>query len=602
MPDDIIIRFSVKDDGSPVIERVNQKIKQTKQETQAIVPGLENARRATMDFAAANAGLIAVAAGAALALKKLYETARQGAELEYTREKFDRLAQSIGTTSDALLRDLQTATRGTVSDMEAMALAADMLSLGLAKNADQAVRLAKVQSGLSMDMNQLVLTLANQTTMRFDQLGVSVDGFDAKVKELKATGMDANEAFKEAFLQQAEAQLEKVGNAADESIGSFKRFEAQWKNVTDRIKKDTAETFAPLIEYMAKGIEGNNNYARALDISGMSQREFAYRAQQSGMSIYEYAESVIAAYEATQGLTGSLDSNGRQAALTADELKALSEANKLTIDGMISASDAAVDFQEKQSDILTQIDDLKKKKEEYYPWEVEKIQDVEDKIQDLSEKYADNADEYEKAMKRKFAMNAIEAIEMEDGVKGFSEAEMAKAQAVLEATGIITDQGIQQQLAMQMMTDAIVTGTIPSAEEYGRILDRVMSDGVVSIGEVQAALDALERNIDINLNVHTNYSEAGAAALTAQIAGEKNYVPNQHALGGSFMIPAPYGFEGFMMGNGDTASGGEKVTITPTAGQQGGNNRDIVRAIMATRTDEKRLARSIVNAMIAAGR
>ena len=602
MPDDIIIRFSVKDDGSPVIERVNQKIKQTKQETQAIVPGLENARRATMDFAAANAGLIAVAAGAALALKKLYETARQGAELEYTREKFDRLAQSIGTTSDALLRDLQTATRGTVSDMEAMALAADMLSLGLAKNADQAVRLAKVQSGLSMDMNQLVLTLANQTTMRFDQLGVSVDGFDAKVKELKATGMDANEAFKEAFLQQAEAQLEKVGNAADENIGAFKRLEAQLKNNRDAAKMLSSEALSPMMRYLADSTERVNQNQAALK----RMNEELYKEYSAHKVLTPEMRALIAAAErgqaAADAYTAALADQGGQAVLTADELKALSEANKLTIDGMISASDAAVDFQEKQSDILTQIDDLKKKKEEYYPWEVEKIQDVEDKIQDLSQKYADNADEYEKAMKRKFAMNAIEAIEMEDGVKGFSEAEMAKAQAVLEATGIITDQGIQQQLAMQMMTDAIVTGTIPSAEEYGRILDRVMSDGVVSIGEVQAALDALERNIDINLNVHTNYSEAGAAALTAQIAGEKNYVPNQHALGGSFMIPAPYGFEGFMMGNGDTASGGEKVTITPTAGQQGGNNRDIVRAIMATRTDEKRLARSIVNAMIAAGR
>ena len=41
--------------------------------------------------------------------------------------------------------------------MEAMALAADLLALGLAKNSDEAVRLAKVQSGLGMDMNQFCL-------------------------------------------------------------------------------------------------------------------------------------------------------------------------------------------------------------------------------------------------------------------------------------------------------------------------------------------------------------------------------------------------------------------------------------------------------------
>ena len=136
MPDEIVLRFSVRDDGSPVIERINQKVKQTTKETQALAPGIENARRSVMDFASENAGLIAVLTGTALALKKLYDTAREGAEIEYTRVKFERLAESIGTTSDALLGELRTATRGTLSDMEAMALAADLLALGLAKNSD----------------------------------------------------------------------------------------------------------------------------------------------------------------------------------------------------------------------------------------------------------------------------------------------------------------------------------------------------------------------------------------------------------------------------------------------------------------------------------
>ena len=351
MPDEIVLRFSVRDDGSPVIERINQKVKQTTKETQALAPGIENARRSVMDFASENAGLIAVLTGTALALKKLYDTAREGAEIEYTRVKFERLAESIGTTSDALLGELRTATRGTLSDMEAMALAADLLALGLAKNSDEAVRLAKVQSGLGMDMNQLVLTLTNQTTMRFDALGVSVDGFDEKVKQLKATGMSTNEAFKEAFLQQAEAQLEKVGNAADESIGSFKRFEAQWKNTMDRVKADTADALEPLIKKMAEGLEANNRYAMALEISGMSQREFTYRAQQSGMTVGEFIDSIIAADESTQDFTASLASNGEQAVLTAEQLKEITDVNK----GMLALIGDIQSEEEKYSKKYTEI-------------------------------------------------------------------------------------------------------------------------------------------------------------------------------------------------------------------------------------------------------
>lgn len=353
MPDEIVLRFSVKDDGSPVIERVNQKIKQTKTETKALAPGIENARQKMTDFISTNAGLIAVLTSAGLALKKLYDIAREGAQLEYTKSKFDRLSESIGTTSDLLLNELRIATRGTLSDFEAMALASDLLSLGLAKNGEEAVRLAKVQSGLGMDMNQLVLTLTNQTTMRFDALGVSVDGFEAKVKELEEQGYSTNEAFKEAFLRQAEMQLEKVGNAADESIGSFKRFEAQWKNTMDRVKTDTSEALAPFIDMLADGMEANDRYARALEVSGMSQREFNFRAQQSGMTINEYVESILEADLASQTFTSALENAGEQAVLTAEQLKEITKVNQNMLDLIGDLQSAEENYQEKYQDIVS---------------------------------------------------------------------------------------------------------------------------------------------------------------------------------------------------------------------------------------------------------
>jgi hypothetical protein len=46
---------------------------------------------------------------------------------------------------------------------------------------------------------------------------------------------------------------------------------------------------------------------------------------------------------------------------------------------------------------------------------------------------------------------------------------------------------------------------------------------------------------------------------------------NNHASGGSFLIPSSYGNEGFKLGNGDTASAGERITITKNGeGQQQG--------------------------------
>ena len=63
-----------------------------------------------------------------------------------------------------------------------------------------------------------------------------------------------------------------------------------------------------------------------------------------------------------------------------------------------------------------------------------------------------------------------------------------------------------------------------------------------------------------------------------------------HASGGSFLIPQSYGNEGFRMGNGDTASGGETVTITPQG--MGSNSGQI---------DYNKLARVLRDAIMQAG-
>ena len=189
--------------------------------------------------------------------KAVYDMARQSAELEFMAGKFDRLSLSIGTTSDVLLEDLRKATQGTRSDMELMASASDFMALGFAKTSDEAVRLSTVAGALNMNMNQLVLTLANQTTMRFDQLGVSVVGFQEKVDALVKSGMSANAAFQEAFLRQAEEQIQKVGNAADSSLGGLMQMESAFKNLSDVMKTDFADSMneiAPLLTDVANGL------------------------------------------------------------------------------------------------------------------------------------------------------------------------------------------------------------------------------------------------------------------------------------------------------------------------------------------------------------
>ena len=202
-------------------------------------------------------------AGALYSIKKAYDFAKEGASLEFAASKFDRLSVSIGATSKVLMTDLKDATRGMVSDSELVQSAGDFMSLGLAKTSDEVIRLTRVAGAMGMDMNQLVLTLTNQTTMRFDALGVAVDGFDAKVDKLKKSGMSASEAFKEAFLQQAEQQIARVGDAADGATAEFVKMEVSWKNLKDTMLKKIEATI--VVTEIRKTVDALNQQVIVLD-------------------------------------------------------------------------------------------------------------------------------------------------------------------------------------------------------------------------------------------------------------------------------------------------------------------------------------------------
>lgn len=201
-----------------------------------------------------NKSVVAVAAAGAT-FGKAFDLAKEGASLEFTEQRFSRLAAAAGTTAAALEGDLKRATNGLVSDSQLVASATDFMALGLAKTHDETVRLTRVAGALDADMNQLVLTLTNQTTARFDALGVSVDGFDDKVNDLIATGLSAEDAFNEAFLRQAEEQIARTGDVADSSLASYQKLEAQIENVTDALKRMLASRNEGLIGGVANVIE-----------------------------------------------------------------------------------------------------------------------------------------------------------------------------------------------------------------------------------------------------------------------------------------------------------------------------------------------------------
>ncbi len=166
-------------------------------------------------------------------LKKATELARAGAEVDYLKTKFDNLAASIGTTGKALLTDLKSATRGTVADMDLVAGAVELMSLKLVKSHDEAVRLTSVAGALGWNLNQLSLVITNQSTMRLDQLGLSIEAVVPRFNELKEAGLDAQEAMAMAVVEAGEAKQALEGHLADSMKGVWAQLDATKKNIKD---------------------------------------------------------------------------------------------------------------------------------------------------------------------------------------------------------------------------------------------------------------------------------------------------------------------------------------------------------------------------------
>lgn len=470
-------------------------------------------------------------------LKQAYDFAKQGAEIQLTEQRFARLAETIGANAD-IMDELREVTRGLYSDTELMSSASDLMGLGLVKSSDELLRLSKVSSGLNMNMNQLVLTLTNMTTMRFDALGVSVDGFKEKVAELEATGMSANDAFKEAFLQQAEMQLEKVGEAADSTAGTFMRLEAQVSNSTSEFKKMAADAIEPTIKKWLEVTEAVSVYNES---QGKTAKEAGITWQQYGAKVAEINEAVSLSLERGTDAYSAQKEAMREAIPVMEEIVGVSEEmskyNEGYLDSIGNLSDAYENHHEKMLDLTTaypkeveELDKLVKTR----GWDAEAIQKQQEKIDELKVKMQEEADSFEENSNRRILQMITEQL----AIDGLTE----------EETRAIEERGI----AMGVYTQEAVDGW------------RAERDAAVeAVAEITASIASIpdEKNVSVNITSNLGGYEYGTEQWN-NIA----YAGRQH--GGPVAAGATYkvgeagpelfrpGMSGTIIPNGSNGGGG----------------------------------------------
>lgn len=239
--------------------------------------------------------------------KQAFDMAAEGAQILLVEERLARLSVTIDTTADSLMSKLRPAIGGMASDSEVMAQASQLIELGLAKTEDDVVRLATVVTKLGLDMSQVILTFANDSTMRLDALGLSVEDVTERTKKFTDAGIAAGKAFDMAVLEALEARLEKVGDATDTTAGIFERAKTKIANFTDELKKSLADGFAPWVALVTgqyadaiRAIEKENlaaaeatgDYTKALHATWDAQTEIIESAARSSSSIAEFTKKL----------------------------------------------------------------------------------------------------------------------------------------------------------------------------------------------------------------------------------------------------------------------------------------------------------------------
>ncbi len=259
-------------------------------------------------------------AGFAATWKVAMDFGKAGAELNLMEDKFNRLATSIGSSGDALTAQLNAAMGGTVSNAKMVESAVTLMNLGLAKSEGQVVRMSAVSQKLNWDMQILGLTIANESTMRLDALGLSIEDVTTRQKALVAQGMSTSAAFREAVISagEAKAQLLGLGAGAQNPTQSFMRLEAATTNLADSLKQKLAPGLANAAEAGALLLTWNDKLTDA-------QRTHSEQIAVTSQSYDDYIVEMVRARMASEGLAATTDDARLRMAAWGDDIQAIAK-------------------------------------------------------------------------------------------------------------------------------------------------------------------------------------------------------------------------------------------------------------------------------------
>ena len=217
---------------------------------------------------------MAAVAGAALKLGDMvYDLGVLGAEAERVEASFIKIAGGADEAATTL-ETLKRATGGARSEVELMSGATTVMALGLADNADQLAQIVRNVESLGSrfggTMQTFQLMMANDSLMRIDSFGISVEEATERIDEFKRAGMDAGDAFDTAVLELMNEKFESFGGIMDDNKLAIDRMKASVTDLKNEIGKGLAPTVAQVATNMTDLISASRRAAEEYGFWGVA--------------------------------------------------------------------------------------------------------------------------------------------------------------------------------------------------------------------------------------------------------------------------------------------------------------------------------------------
>ena len=286
--------------------------------------------------------------GIGMVVSGITDLVMEAPKIEAVSNTFANLADSIGESADAMLGDLQLASRGMVSDFDLMQATNRFMSMGLADTSESAGRLTEVATQLASAMGidattgmaDFAAMLANQSIPRLDNFGISSGVVRERINELMESevGMTRETAFMTAVMESAEVTMGKIGEQGDSTAAGMARMKASSENLKAQIGEalmpiissvvglltDLAETALPLVEGALESLQPFfENIAGAIDLFAESgDVEGALRSvigDEAIDTLLAYAEQFQPVIDAVQDLLATFEKSMPKIRSTLDE-------------------------------------------------------------------------------------------------------------------------------------------------------------------------------------------------------------------------------------------------------------------------------------------